>query len=71
MAMIFEIRKEFQMLLNEIRKEKGIPLSKIEFVNEKGKNIQVLCFFGVQQQAWDVYGDSLAISWNIGDYFND
>jgi hypothetical protein len=37
MAMTFEIRKEFQMLLNEIRKEKGIPLSKIEFVSEKGK----------------------------------
>ena len=37
MAMTFEVRKEFQMLLNEIRKEKGIPLSKIEFVNEKGK----------------------------------
>ena len=37
MALTFEIRKEFQMLLNEIRKEKGIPLSKIEFVNENGK----------------------------------
>ncbi len=37
MALTFEIRKEFQMLLNEIRKEKGIPLSKIEFVNEKGE----------------------------------
>ena len=36
MAMTFEIRKEFQILLNEIREEKGISLSKIEFVNEKG-----------------------------------